>query len=65
MSDKRKDVCIVCISQKCYERVVSQDKSYDEIACIKHVGDLHKHSDETAPGVIKNFISSTEKQKRG
>ncbi len=61
----RKDECIVCFSRKCYERVVSQDKSYDEISCIHHIKELYEHSDKTAPGVMKRFISSTGKQKRG
>jgi len=65
---KRKDECLFCTSRSCYERVVSsQDKAqlYDEVACNKHIKDLHKHSDEIAPKIIKYFNSSTGKQKRG
>lgn len=65
---KRKDECLVCKKRKCYERVVSSDdngKTYDEIACFAHIFNLHKHSDITAPGVIKYFISSCGKQIRG
>ena len=65
---KRKDECLFCTSRSCYERVVSAEddgKIYDEIACIKHVKGLHKHSDEKAPGVKKNFISCTGRLKRG
>lgn len=64
---KKTDECLCCRSRSCYERVVDTDggKTYDEVACRKHVNDLHKHSDTVAPGVLKHFISSTGKQKRG
>lgn len=61
---KRKDECLFCRNRFCYERVVSIDYSYDEIACRKHIKDLHKHSDEKAPGVMKHFITSTGKMSR-
>ncbi len=57
--------CLFCRSRFCYERVVTKDMSYDEVACRSHVKDLHKHSDEKAPGIIKSFISSTGVLKRG
>ena len=62
---KRKNECLFCTSRSCYERVVSGDKTYDEIACPTHLKDLYKHSDLKAPGVLKNFISSTGKLRRG
>ena len=65
---RRKDECLFCFSRRCYERVVSTNDDgarYDEVACFKHVGLLHKHSDVNAEGVIKAFISSTGKLKRG
>lgn len=64
---KRKDECLFCSSRRCYERVVSTDGgwTYDEIACSAHVKEVHHHSDDTAPAVMKHFISSTGKQKRG
>ena len=57
-----------CSSRSCYERVVSSEdngQTYDEIACYKHAKELHRHSDKKAPGVMKFFISSTGKQRRG
>lgn len=64
---KCKDECLFCKRRKCYERVMSTDngRTYDEIACIDHVEKLYKHSDETAPGIMKYFISSTTPHKRG
>ena len=65
---KRKDECLFCTSRSCYERVVSSEddgQTYDEISCDKHIKDLHKDSDNRAPGIMKYFISSTGKQKRG
>lgn len=64
---KRIYECLFCTRRSCYERVVSTDdgNTYDEIACIDHVRDLHKHSDALAPKIMKRFISSTRKQKRG
>ena len=64
---KRKDECLFCTSRSCYERVVSSDngQTYDEISCQDHIKDLHKHSDDAAPGVMKHFISSTGRMQRG
>lgn len=63
---KRIDECLCCTSRRCFERVVDVSvKIYDEVACLDHVKDLHRHSDMNAPGVEKHFISSTGKQKRG
>ena len=62
---KRKDECIFCKSRMCYERVVSFDKTYDEISCFNHIKELHKDSDIKALGIMKHFISSTGKIKRG
>lgn len=64
---KRKDECLFCGSRSCYDRIVSADdgKTYDEIACREHSLDLYKHYRETAPLVLKYFISSTGKLKRG
>ncbi len=64
-SGKLKNECLFCGSRFCYERVVSEDMKYDEVACMKHVKDLHKHSDIVAPKIMKSFISSTAIQKRG
>jgi len=65
---KRKDECLFCTSRSCFERVVSSGDNgqlYDEIACPEHVKDMYKHSDRKAPKVMKHFISSTGRQKRG
>lgn len=64
---KRKNECLFCTSRNCYDRVVSIDngKTYDEIACRRHVLELDKHSDVKAPGIIKHFIESTGRQRRG
>ena len=64
-SGKLKNECLFCGSRFCYERVVSEDMKYDEVACMKHIKDLHKHSDIVAHKIIKSFISSTAIQKRG
>lgn len=61
---KLKNECLFCRSRFCYERIVSLDLTYDEIACRKHVKNLYEHSDTVAPKV-KTFVSSTAIQKRG
>ena len=64
----KKDQCLFCHSKACYSRIVSSEDNgatYDEIACRKHALDLDKHSDDKAPKVMKLFISSTGKLKRG
>jgi hypothetical protein len=65
--NKRADECLFCKSRSCYEHVYSTNdygKTYNEVACERHIKQLHKHSDETAPGVMKDFCSSTGKQSR-
>lgn len=63
---KRIDECLFCTSRLCYERVVDVGGDiYDEVSCLRHIKDLHKHSDSAAAGVQKHFISSTGRQKRG
>lgn len=64
-SRKLKNECLFCKSRFCYERVVALDLTYDEVSCMKHIKDLHKHSDIVAPKIIKQFISSTGIQLRG
>ena len=66
-SMKRSDECFACKRRACYERVVSPDggKEFDEVACQGHAHDLHKYAENSAPKVMKYFISSTGKQKRG
>lgn len=64
-SGKLINECLFCRSRFCYERVVTYDMSYDEVSCMKHVKDLHKHSDIVMPKIMKLFISSTGIQKRG
>lgn len=65
IDEKQKNECLFCGSRFCYERVVTADMSYDEVACIKHIKDLHRHSDIALPKVVKSFISSTGVLKRG
>lgn len=62
---KSKRRCAFCPSRACYERVVTQDMLFDELACRKHVSDLHKLSDTHLPGVRKMFITSTGYLERG
>jgi hypothetical protein len=65
---KKPDECLFCRSRNCCNRIVSSEdvgKTYDEVACGKHCSDLDKHSDQTAPGVMKYFISSTGGLTRG
>ena len=63
----RKDQCLFCTSRNCFTRIVSVDdmKIYDEIACRRHTNELHKHSDEKAPKIVKLYMSSTGCFKRG
>jgi hypothetical protein len=64
---RRVDQCLFCNRRACYDRVVSSrdnGAAYDEVACLDHIKELHNHSDQLH-GVMKHFISSTGKQKRG
>jgi hypothetical protein len=64
MATKRRDECIACTSRSCYERVWTDDGSYDEVSCRRHINDLFRHSDRTIPGVMRHFATSTAKQRR-
>jgi len=67
MTAKRSDECLFCKSRSCYEHVYSSDdhgKKYNEIACLSHIKELHKHSDNQCSGVIKQFVSSCSKVNR-
>lgn len=62
----RKDQCLFCTSRRCSYRIVTEDlKTYDQICCIKHYDELEKHSNETAPKIMKWFISGTGYYSRG
>lgn len=62
---KSKRKCAFCTSRSCYERVFTRDGIFDELACRRHVRQLHRLSDIHLPGVTKVFQSSTGYQKRG
>lgn len=57
--------CAFCTSRSCYERVVTEDMLFDEIACRRHVKALHRLSDNLQPDVPKMFITSTGYLERG
>lgn len=63
----RKDQCLFCFSRKCNHRVISSDdkgKSYDEISCRRHRGDLYRHADENYKG-MKTYMETTGSYCRG
>ena len=65
--EKRKDECFKCSSKKCYTRIVTKDKSFDEVACGNHISDLEKHADDIFGknnGVMRTHISSSAKLSR-
>ena len=51
--------CKFCNSRCCHYRIVSQDKTYDEVACDKHIRDLEGDADNVLDGKIRNHISSS------
>lgn len=57
--------CAFCTSRSCYERVVTKDMIFDEVACRRHQQALYRLSDIHLPGVGKMFISSTGYLERG
>lgn len=65
---KRKDMCLFCNSRCCYERIASLEdggKTYDEIACRKHVDDLYRHAYGGKDKVRMCKMSGTGKMSRG
>lgn len=62
---KSKRRCAFCTSRACYERVVTRDMIFDEVACQRHQPVLYRLSDIHLPGVGKMFISSTGYMERG
>jgi len=61
----RKDKCLFCNSRRGDYRIVTNDMTYDEVACRRHNEELNKHSDQTIPGKMRWFISGTGHYKRG
>lgn len=62
----RKDTCLFCNSRKCNIRIVSKDKSYDEIACRGHKSKLKEHATKTVKKDIElTYKETTGNQKRG
>ena len=62
---KSKRRCAFCTSRSCYDRVVTKDMIFDEIACQRHQPALYRLSDIHLPGVEKMFISSSGYMERG
>lgn len=44
---------------------MTEDMSFDEVCCRRHVNELHKLSDDLLPSVSKMFITSTGYLERG
>jgi hypothetical protein len=64
----KKTKCKFCNSLRCHTRIISEDKTYDEIACDKHIHDLESDSDKilgSHNGVMRTHISSSMTVKRG
>jgi hypothetical protein len=61
----RKDQCKFCTSRKCYERIVTPDMSFDEVACRRHSKDLAYHANVVLKGASRWNISSTGTMRRG
>mgnify|MGYP007100129073 CR=1 FL=1 len=60
----RKEQCKFCTSRRCYERIVTPDMSFDEVACRRHTHDLALHANKVLNGAIRWNISSTGTMKR-
>lgn len=63
-----KDQCRFCGSRKCYTRIATNNRGYDELACYQHIKELERHSDETLGvhnGVLRWHLSSSRPLMRG
>ena len=62
----RKDKCLFCSSIACKVRIVSSDKSYDEISCMRHKSKLREHATNTVNKDVElTYKETTGNQKRG
>lgn len=61
----RKDKCLFCSSIACKVRIVSSDKSYDEIACMRHKSKLREHARKSSKNMELTYKETTGNQKRG
>jgi hypothetical protein len=61
----KKNECKFCRHTECYHRIVTDDMSFDELSCSRHVTELHKYADETLRGKLRWNIESTGRQSRG
>lgn len=57
--------CKFCNSTKCKVRIVSKDKTYDEVACDHHIHDLERDADKILGNRIRTHITSSLQVKRG
>jgi len=54
--------CKFCYNYKSRTRIVSKDRTYDEVSCPKHTNELEKDADKllgSGNGKIRMHISST------
>ncbi len=53
--------CKFCRSRNSHFRIVSVDKTYDEVACNKHTHELEDDADKIlgSPGKIRNHTTSS------
>lgn len=62
----RKDKCLFCGSRACKVRIVSSDKSYDEISCMRHKEKLREHAYKSIPKDMElTYKETTGSQQRG
>lgn len=56
---RRLNSCFMCRSFKTRCRILSEGGVFDEVSCIRHIGELEKLADAKAPGVQKIHTTST------
>lgn len=63
---RRRDQCRFCTSRSCYTAIYTEDRTFDEVACSRHIRALELHADAVlgSPGKLRTNLSSTGRQSR-
>lgn len=62
-----KNQCLFCSSRRCHLAIYTESRSYDEVACSRHIHELEEHADKTLGvknGVMRWHYSGTSLKSR-
>jgi|GEM_PF-1906884 len=63
LSYRRPNQCLFCTSRRCFTRIVTEDGSFDEVACARHVAALERHFDAGGRRTMLHTSGSSKKRR--